>query len=240
MLNSVVADRELTADPMPSGASMMHIVDLTLTLRAGMRGVEFEKLHTINEHGWNSRMLHLYSHSGTHVDAPMHFGVDDVTIEAIPLDRFVAPAWVVDLPNIQPNELITVSHLGAIADRIVGNEGLLLRTGWSKHIRDAEHYRNRMPRISRELAEWCVERRVRLLGVETPSVAAVNSHEEVTTIHHILLGNKIIVVEGLSNLHALQDQRVLFCAMPLKIEGGDGAPCRAFAVQGIPWSNLPF
>jgi arylformamidase len=217
---------------------MMHIVDLTLTLRSGMRGVEFEKLHTINEHGWNSRMLHLYSHSGTHVDAPMHFGVDDVTIESIPLDRFAAPSWVVDLPRVDPNELIMISHLGAIADRIASHEGLLLRTGWSKHIRDPELYRDRMPRVSRELAEWCVERRVRMLGVETPSVASVNCQEEVTMIHQILLGNQVIVVEGLANLSALREERVLFCAMPLKIEGGDGAPCRAFAVEGVPWASF--
>ncbi|MFO0916911.1 MAG: cyclase family protein [Planctomycetaceae bacterium] len=240
MLDSVVVRPESTIDQENSKASMMHVVDLTLTLRSGMRGVEFEKLHTINEHGWNSRMLHLYSHSGTHVDAPMHFGVADVTIEAIPLDRFVAPAWVVDLPKIEPSELITVSHLGATADRVTGQEGLLLRTGWSKHaLRDPEQYRDRMPRVSRELAEWCVERRVRMLGVETPSVASVNSHEEVTMIHQILLGNQVIVVEGLANLSALQEERVLFCAMPLKIEGGDGAPCRAFAVEGVPWANFP-
>lgn len=218
---------------------MMQIVDLTLTLRSGMRGVEFEKLHTINEHGWNSRMLHLYSHCGTHMDAPTHFDADDLTIDRIPLERCVVPAWVIDLPAIKPNELISISHLGSRADRVVPHEGLLLRTGWSNHIDRPDFYRDAMPRISRKLAEWLIERRIRLLGVESPSVAAVNCLEEVTEIHRILLGNKVVIVEGLANLHALQQERVLFCALPLKIEGGDGSPCRAFAVEGVPWSAIP-
>ncbi len=216
---------------------MMHIVDLSLTLRPGMRGVEFEEFHNIPEHGWNSRMLHLYSHSGTHVDAPLHFTPNDLTIERIPLDRCVAPAWVVDIPGVKPQELISPAHLGAMADRIRPHEGLLLRTGWSAHVDNPSLYRDKMPRLSREFAEWCVERRIRLVGVESPSVAAVDCLEEVTDIHHILLGNDVVIVEGLTNLHAIRQERVLFFAMPLKIEGGDGAPCRAFAVEEATWLN---
>jgi kynurenine formamidase len=217
----------------------MHLIDLTLTIGPGMRGVEFEKRHTLEEHGWNSRILHLYSHSGTHVDAPFHFtGEDDQTIDRMELDRCVAPAWVVDLSTIKPNELISVAHLGRTADRIASDEGLLLRTGWSRYVDQADFYRDMMPRVSRELAEWCVERRIRLIGVETPSVAAVNCLEEVTQIHQILFGRRIVIVEGLTNLKDLQQERVLFCAVPLKIEGGDGSPCRAFAVEGLPWPDF--
>jgi kynurenine formamidase len=212
----------------PSG----RLVDLTLTLRSAMRGVEFEKLHTVNEHGWNSRMLHLYSHCGTHMDAPLHFSAGDGTIETIPLERCMGPAWVADLSDLRPRELIAVEHLGAMADRIRPNEGLLLKTGWSAYVERPQFYRDNFPRISPELAEWCVARRVRMLGVESPSVADVNCLDEVTLIHRILLASEIVIVEGLANLHALREERVLFCAMPLKIEGGDGAPCRAFAIEG--------
>ena len=57
--------------------------------------------------------------------------------------------------------------------------------------------------------------------------------DEVTAIHRILLGGGVIIVEGLTNLEALRQERVLFGAMPLKIEGGDGSPCRAFALEGV-------
>ena len=60
-------------------------------------------------------------------------------------------------------------------------------------------------------------------------MADVNNLEEVTRIHQILLGAEIVIVEGLTNLDGLSSERVFFCALPLKIAGGDGAPCRAFA-----------
>jgi len=70
-------------------------------------------------------------------------------------------------------------------------------------------------------------------------VADVNSLEEVTEIHRILLGGDIIIVESLANLTDLREERVLFCAAPLRIEDGDSSPCRAFAVEGVPnWPDL--
>jgi arylformamidase len=213
-------------------------VDLTATIRSGMRGVEFEPRHSFDRDGWNSRILHLYSHSGTHMDAPLHFNAGDRnTIDRIDLSRCIGPAWVADLPEIRPRESITVSRLGAVAEQVRPNDGLLLRTGWSRHLDQPDYFRNELPRVSRELAEWCVERRVRLLGVEAPSVADVNCLEEITEIHRILLENEIVIVEGLQNLEGLSEPLVLFCAAPLKVEGGDGAPCRAFAMEGLSWPD---
>lgn len=214
---------------------MARIIDLTMTVRHGMRGVEIEKLHTVNEHGWNSRMLHLYSHSGTHMDAPLHFEVGDGTIDRIPLERCLRPSWVVDLLGIEPKALITSASLGPVAKKARPGDGLLLKTGWSKHVDQPEYYRDNFPRISEELAVWCAQRRIGLLGVEPQSVADVNSLAEVTAIHRILLSANIVIVEGLTNLDALRESPVMFCALPLKIEGGDGAPCRAFAVEGAAW-----
>jgi arylformamidase len=210
---------------------MQRIIDLTLTVRPGMRGVEFEKLHTVNEHGWNSRLLHLYSHSGTHMDAPLHFAAGDGTIDRIPLDRCLGPAWVIDLPGTQPKALITVANLGQMAKRIQPGDALLLRTGWSAYADEPVQYRDNLPRIGQDLAEWCVGRKIRLLGVEPPSVADVHNLDEVSVIHRILLGGGVIIVEGLANLAALRQERVYFGAVPLKIEGGDGSPCRAFAIE---------
>jgi arylformamidase len=220
------------SQPLPL-ASNARIIDLTLTLRPGMRGVQVDPLHRITAEGWNSSTLHLYSHCGTHMDAPLHFFPNGSTIDQIPLHHCIGPALVVDLSGIAPRELITVQHLAASTDRIRPGDALLLRTGWSRLLSDTAAYRDGLPRISRELAEWCVERRVRLIGVEPPSVADVNSLPEVTEIHRILLGNNVIVVEGLMNLDQLRHERVLFGAVPLKVADGDGAPCRAFAIEGL-------
>ncbi len=219
---------------------MPRIIDLTLTVSPKLRGVEFEQFHTVAKDGWNSRKLHLYSHSGTHMDAPLHFGVSDETIDRMPLDDCVGPAWVADLTRLTPRSLISVADLGPLAEKIAAGDRLLLKTGWSQHIGDPQYYRDNFPRISAELARWLVERKLKLLGVEPPSIADVNDLKEVTLIHRILLGGRIVIVEGLANLTELRAERVWFCAAPLKIEGGDGTPCRAFAIEGDsfgPWAE---
>jgi kynurenine formamidase len=166
------------------------------------------------------------------MDAQTHFAAGPGTIDHMPLDRCIGLAWVVNLDGIADRTPITVAHLGAVAEKFQPLNSLLLRTGWSRHIDDPQHYRDHFPRIADDLAHWCVEKQVKLLGVEPPSVADVNNPEELTRIHRILLGANITIVEGLTNLDALTQERVLFFAAPLKIEGGDGCPCRAFAIEG--------
>jgi arylformamidase len=211
---------------------MSRLIDLSLTFRRGMRGVEWEDARTVQRDGWNARTLHLYSHAGTHMDAQTHFAAGPETIDQIPLDRCTGPAWVVDLTGFEPRAFIEVAHFNTVAAQFQAGDSLLLRTGWSAHVDNPQIYRDGLPRLSEAVARWCVERRVKLLGVEPPSVADVNNLEELTRIHRILLAGGVTIVEGLANLDQLREPKVWFAALPLKIEGGDGSPCRAFAVEG--------
>jgi len=209
---------------------MSRIIDLTLPLASGDRGVSIEPAKTLEKDGWNATTLHFYSHCGTHIDAPTHFGVSDQTIDQIPIDQCMGPAWVVDPVCHYECALIRVADLGQAADKIRKGDGLLLRTGWSRRVKDPS-YRDQLPRVSLELAEWCAARKIRMLGVEPPSVADVNNREELTAVHKVLLGAGIIIVEGLANLEQIRCERVTFMAFPLKIAGGDGGPARAVAIE---------
>jgi kynurenine formamidase len=209
---------------------MSRVIDLTVPLKNGMRGVTFETFKELEKDGWNARMLHLYSHAGTHMDAPLHFGVNDTTIDRIPPERFVADAWVIDAPAIRSNMLIGIEHLMDVKDRLVEGEGLLFRTGWHRFI-DTPAYRDALPRLSMALALWCVKRKVGLIGVEPPSVASLTDMQELQEVHRILLGGGVVVVEGLCNLEEISKPRVKIIALPLKIEGGDGAPARVIAIE---------
>jgi arylformamidase len=209
----------------------MRIIDLTQTLKPGMRGFSSEPASTVARDGWNAQTLHIYTHAGTHVDAPVHFDVNPTSIDQMPVDAFVAECWVVNASGVAPKTLISVGHLGDIANKLLPGEGLLFKTDWCLKLDDPFKYRDALPRISEELATWCIRAGVKLIGVEPPSVADINNMEELTRIHTLLLSAGITIVEGLVNLEEIRQEKVQFFALPIKIQGGDGAPCRAIAVE---------
>ncbi len=209
---------------------MPRIVDLSLAMRTGMYGVEFESRGTIAQRGANTTTLHLYSHAGTHLDAPYHFLEAGTTLDAVALEKCIGRALLVDLSALGPRAYMTVEHLTPYENRIGPGARLLLKTGWSAHA-DQPDYRTDYPRVSLTLAEWLADRRIALLGVEPPSVADMANREELIAVHRSLLGAGIAIVEGLANLDALQQEEFTFIALPLKLAGGDGSPVRAIAIE---------
>jgi arylformamidase len=210
---------------------MARFIDLTLPLAPGMRGVAAEPKYTLERDGWNAATWHVYSHAGTHMDAPVHFGAGPQTIDHQPVERCVGPAWLVRRAPCAARAVLTVADLGPVAQEFARGENLLIHTGWSDHANNPEYYRDQLPRIGEDLARWCVDAGVNILGVEPPSVADVNNLEEVTRIHRILLGGGVTIVEGLANLGLIVQERVWFAALPLRLAGGDGSPVRAFAIE---------
>src|SRR5690606_27765703 len=163
-------------------------------------------------------------------DAPVHFGIEGPFVNEIPVENFIGKAWLLKLSDMEPKSLIQVKHLGILKTRISPGDSLVIQTGWSKRI-DQPEYRNALPRISEELAIWLAEAKIKMLGVEPPSVADVNNLEEVSLIHRILLAAGVIIIEGLTNLDALSKEYFTLIALPLKIENGDGAPARVIGIE---------
>jgi arylformamidase len=207
----------------------MKIIDFTLTYEEGMRGVAFENAKSKSVDGWNSKTLHLYSHAGTHMDAPFHFEVNNQTIDEFEVSRFVCDSWVIPI-DAHAEQKIKLEDLSVYADLINKGDGVILKTGWSAYVNENK-YREELPGIHESLANWFVGKGINLLAVETPSIADVMDMEEVTKIHEILLGGDIIIVEGLTNLDSVSKEKVKLIALPLKIKGGDGAPARVIAME---------
>lgn len=208
----------------------MKVIDLSLPIDNEMRGVAISSARRLETDGWNATTLEMYSHCGTHMDAPVHFINGEATIDQQSLEVCVGPALVLDLTPIDPSHLTTVADLAQYHDQIGKGSRLLFRTDWHKTF-GTDSYRNELPRISRELATWLVEREVAMIGVEGPSVADVNNFSELTDVHRILFLGKVLIVEGLANLDQLSQPIVQFIALPLKVVGGDGTPVRAIAIE---------
>ncbi|MFO1021828.1 MAG: cyclase family protein [Planctomycetales bacterium] len=207
-----------------------RIVDLSLKIDNTMRKVSITPANTIAEHGWNATTLSLYSHAGTHMDAPRHFLNDGRCIDQQALEICCGPAKVINLTPVASRELITVERLKPWHDRIQAGDRLLLRTDWHR-LHGTPAYRDELPRISPELARWLVEKQVALVGVEPPSVADVNNMRELTEVHQTLFRGNVLIIEGLAHLNELHQDEVELIALPLKIADGDGSPVRAIAIE---------
>ncbi len=210
--------------------SHRQIIDLSLPVDSRLPNATVEPLKSIEVNGWNATTLRLYSHCGTHMDAPRHFLPAGQTLDQLNLQACCGVARVVNLAPVEPAELITIQRFQAAAgESLSPGERILLRTDWYRRYPDPE-YRDALPRISIELARWFVDHQVRLIGVEPPSVADVNNRVELTEVHQTLFRGGIVIVEGLANLDQVNVSKVEFVALPLRISGGDGCPVRAIAI----------
>ena len=204
--------------------------DLTHTLDDKIVGFSEKTARTLSVDGWNAKTLTIYSHAGTHMDAPFHFGVNDHTIDEYHPNELMGKAWIIDVFIKKAKQLIELHEVIEQLNAFAEGDSLIIRTNWSKKY-DHPGFKADLPRINDDLAKWCVNHKVKLLGVEPLSVADVENLAEVTRIHQILLGGNVTIIEGLKNLDQIRSKRVFLIALPLKIGNGDGAPARVIAFE---------
>ncbi len=209
----------------------MRIHDVTLGISPalpvwpGNPGVELERTSKI-EAGANANVsrLALGVHTGTHVDAPVHFVQGASGVESLPLDVLIGRAFVLHLPRVAQ---VTADAL-ARARLPARTRRLLVKTRnsayWGK---GSGEFQTDFAGVTADGAEWLVENRVELIGVDYLSVAP---WKQSRPTHEILLQAGVVVVEGL-NLARIKPGRYDLICLPLKLIGSDGAPARAVLVE---------
>ncbi len=175
---------------------------------------------------WHMLRLALGTHAGTHIDAARHYVADGRTIDEYPLERFLLEAWVVHLEETS-DAVIPWSALEAGLPRSgLAGAAVLVHTGWDRHWGEpeAEHH----PYLSADAAHRLVEAGVGLVGTDAFSLDATAGGT--AHAHEALLGADVLIVENLTHLERLEGAGPYRCAfVPLRIEGGDGSPIRAYA-----------
>ncbi|HTU01707.1 MAG TPA: cyclase family protein [Candidatus Sulfotelmatobacter sp.] len=164
----------------------------------------------------NVSLLALGSHTGTHVDAPCHLQDGAAGVDRLALDALLGPALVVEVEPHPCVEAADLHRLDVLA--LGGHLRLLLKT------RVAGSQAGQLAALSPEAARLLVEAGVRLIGVEGASVDPASASD--LPAHRLLLGAGVVVLENL-DLSAVPPGRYELLCLPLKIEGGDGAPLRA-------------
>jgi arylformamidase len=199
-----------------------RVIDITLPLHEGMAKPSpvFEgfRLHwdlrIEKGQGRNRSRFSMESHLGTHVDAPVHFIKDGKFIDQVPVENLFGPAGVIQVPF--PGA-VTAEFLEKVRP---GPEILLFKFG-------KERLDRKRPYFSPDGVKALIGRGVRVVGTDNFNVDSIQTEWE---IHHLILGNGILIVEGL-NLEGIADGAYDFICLPLLIKGGEGAPARALLLE---------
>ena len=162
--------------------------------------------------------LRMNSHSGTHIDAPVHYLKTGDTIDTISLSRLVGPCRVLDVSN----EGRTIGA-PALSGRIDGISRVLLKTAFSSCTSFREDY----PSLTREAAHYLVKNGVECVGIDSFSIEAFVCDG---SVHRELLGNGCIIIE-LLDLSAVREGDYTLVALPLRLSGLDGSPARAILLH---------
>ena len=185
-------------------------------------------------------------HGFTHMDAPRHMVPGGDTMDALDLARVVGRAAVIDLSDVQPNEAIDADRLASAAAHLAPCEIALFKTCWDTQ-RDwkTEAFWRDAPYLTRDAAEWLWDRRPTACAFDFPQDYTIRLlldgqvrpiPEHVT--HDVLLRNKITLIEYLVNTSALTGPHTFLVALPLRLEGADGAPSRVIAIEDMPGAEL--
>jgi arylformamidase len=197
----------------------MKVIDISMTIQADMEmypgddGPQITKVSGLDEgDSYNISRITLGTHTGTHVDPPLHLIRDRPGIDRLPMNTLVGNARVLDLSSI--NRPIEAGDIGPLE----AGEIILLKGGRSA---SCGAY------LSADCARYLVDIGIRTIGTDAISIGALDEEYEV---HHTLLDAGIVVIEGLEMPDVEAGHYFLVC-LPLKIANGDGGPARAVLIK---------
>jgi arylformamidase len=224
----------ISCGPNPSASPANRLIsdgwiDVTATLDPattpvyeGDAPMKFEFLKDMRKgDGFTLSVLSLGAHSGTHIDAPMHFIRDGASVERVALEALIGPARVIEIPDSV--QAIDAAELNRHSWR--GAERVFFRTrssvrGWMA----SPAFHRDFAYVAPDAAQLLADAGVRLVGVDYISAEQFGAPAPRT--HQILLGKGIPIVEGLA-LGNITTGDYDVIVLPMKVAGHEGAPARA-------------
>ncbi|WP_321329654.1 cyclase family protein [uncultured Ilyobacter sp.] len=211
----------------------MKIVDLTYMINENMpvfpgsEKPKFENIGVLEKDGFDEKKITIYSHTGTHMDAPRHILADSKGLDDFSPEKFIGKGIVVDARGKSD---ITLELLSKYETEIEKSDFVLINTGWDRYWGEDRYYRG-FPTMTIEAAQWIACKKIKGLGIDAISVDPVDS--SALPNHNILLKKEILIIENLKIPEKLHGKEFLFSALPLKVENSDGSPIRAVAILEI-------
>jgi kynurenine formamidase len=215
----------------------MTLVDLTQPFSDGMFSlstlprVTVQQIKTIEEDGVNITTVACSVHSGTHIDAPCHFIADGRDAAALALEDVSGDAVCIAVA-CEPLQEITARDLDRDNPDVRPGDIVLIHTGWGALFSSDPQRYHRHPFLAEDAAEWLVDRGAKMVALDIPTP---DRPEELRPagfafpVHHILLGNDVLVAEHLAGLEKVAGRRARAYAFPIPIVHADGSAVRFVA-----------
>lgn len=199
----------------------MRLVDLTMPLNKrtpvfpGSPRPSFKRVAYVDKDGYNAHRICANTHFGTHMDSPWHMLGNGKRLTDFSIERFIGRAILYDVTGQREIDI----ELKDVKE----NDIVILRTDHTKKAYTSAFFEN-IPLISRKLAEALVERRVNMVGIDSPTL-----DEPPNAVHKLLFGHDILVLENLVDLASIPVRIFKIYVFPIKYDRIDGAPCRVIA-----------
>jgi len=163
--------------------------------------------------------LRMSSHTGTHIDAPVHYLKTGLTVGEIPLTRLVGTCRVLDVSRAGSE--ITAPFL---EEKATGVQRLLLKTAFS----GCGNFREDYPHLTFEAATFVARNGLACIGIDSPSIESFRCDG---SVHREILAAGCIIIE-LLDLSSVEEGDYLLVALPLRLQGVDGSPARVILIEG--------
>jgi arylformamidase len=203
--------------------------DISIPLKQGMVYFPTDpappKIYRYSDRALGSKvtmcMIEMIGHTGTHVDAPLHFIPDGSTISDMPVDATIGPVRVI---AIKDKESVKAAELKKY--NIKKGERVLFKTRNSPAAYEAEKFTDDYCYIDDDAADYLVKVGVRLVGIDYITIGSYKRPENIGKTHTALLGAGIYVLENCALGSVPPGEYELLC-LPLLMLNGDAGPARA-------------
>lgn len=221
-----------------------HMVDLTLPLNAETPspGLPAPEIRLLRKHGdvfedglsFQMTWFGMNDHTGTHMDAPIHFVPGGLTIDEVDISSlFMMPGVCLDFTPGRPYQALdeasarrALEAVGLTPADVPAGAFILLHTGHDRHAGTPAYFD--APFLTPDCVAFLASLAPRAIGVNAPTVDDRRTSER--PIHRAILERNIAIIEGVANTEPLVGRRFFCTALPLRLTGCTGSPVRAVAL----------
>lgn len=210
----------------------MKLIDLTHTINKetpvypGMARPDLRSAAYIDRDGYRETSISMYSHTGTHMDAPSHVLKDGATLDNMDISAFTGRAVTIDCRLASKSMIIGEDMLRQYESDIQNVDFVMLYTNWDAFWRESK-YIEEYPVPDTDAVKYLLDLGVRGIGLDTVSIDPTGAALE---NHHEALSRGAIIIENLMSLDLTLGHMFTLWALPIKYAAADGAPIRAVAV----------